>query len=401
MKRQIHLWREEALQADGEVTVSVTIEHPEQSRKRLWYRLHLDYSSFITPSFDPFVVATLLMAMSQSTDLVVHGEVSPSLLQNLAEFQAAWTCWCPGKYQSIAILAEVEREQPQSNISKAISAFSGGVDSCFTAFRHRKADSGRVQRPLKAGLMVHWIGRPLKQQQVFNLTTQKSKAMLNSLGMELIPMATNFREVMPHNWDDFHGSAIASCLMLLQLGYTTGLIASSDPYNALNLPYGSNPITDPLLSSNAFQIVHDGAAFSRIQKIREIACWREALDSLMVCWEGSQADRNCGRCEKCIRTILGFRVMGIALPACFEQDVTNEQILSINAVKKSQLIELYPILEAAKAANISESWVTALEKAIQRNQRRAVLKTYQHTVQAHLPNFIKTGIRPVRSLFRY
>jgi hypothetical protein len=383
MKRQIHLWREEALQADGELTVSVTIEHPEHSRKRLWYRLLLDYSSFITPSFDSFVVATLLTAMSQSTDLVVHGEVSPSLLQNLAEFQAAWTCWCPEKYQSIAILAEVEREQPQDNISKAISAFSGGVDSCFTAFRHRKADSTRVQRPLKAGLMVHWIGRPLKQQQVFNLTTKKSKAMLDSLGMELIPMATNFRELMPHNWDDFHGSAIASCLMLLQRGYTSGLIASSDPYHALNLPYGSNPITDPLLSSNTFQILHDGAAFTRIEKIREISQWPEALENLMVCWEGSQADRNCGRCEKCIRTILGFRVMGIDLPACFEQDPTDHQVFGIKALKKSQLIELYPILAAAKAADISDTWVKALDQCIKRNQILSKLKELRTALKKH------------------
>jgi hypothetical protein len=380
--RKTHLWQE-AAEVDSYTTVSVTIEHPNQTRDRLWYRMSSEYSSLITQSCEPFVVATIFLAMQQRTDVVVHGEVSPSLLQNLAEFQAVWTCWCPKRYRQVEITADVEREQLKADSNKAIAAFSGGVDSCFTVFRHSTKRCGRIGRNLQAGLMVQGFDIPLEQQETFDRAAEKSRAMLASLGMELIPIATNFRE-LEQDWEDAHGTGIASCLMLFQRGFEAGIIASSDPYDALNLPYGSNPVSDWLLSSQSFQIVHDGASFNRIEKIREIANWPEVPANLRVCWEGSQKDRNCGRCEKCIRNILAFRVLGLGLPPCFEQDVTDSQILGIKNLKKSQLIELDPILAAARSAGISDSWVTALDRCISRERRIATLKEFNDALKKRL-----------------
>ncbi len=394
--QQIHLWQEETAQVEGFTTVSVTIEQPNQTPSRLWYRVPSEYSSHLTKSSNPFVVATIFLAMEQSADLVVHGEVSPSLLQNLSEFQAAWNCWCPQRYQPVEIVAEVEREQPRAEQEQAIAAFSGGVDGCFTVWRHRMGRCGRWRRYLQAGLMVHGFDIPLKQQEEFNLAAQKSKAMLESLGVELIPIATNFREIK-QDWEDAFGVAIASCLILFQKGYTAGLIGSSDPYHALNLPYGSNPITDPLLSSNAFQLLCDGASCTRLQKVQEVGRWQEAMANLRVCWQGSQFDKNCGRCEKCIRTILNFRVMGLGLPPCFEEDVTDAQILGMKGLKTAQLIELDPILEAAKERGISQPWVKALETCITANRRQAWLKESRASLRKRLPPQLRSHWQQLRT----
>ncbi len=384
--RQIHLWPEESIASNNLTTVSITIETPNQQRTRLWYRIPSEYSQLLTKSSDPFVVATIFLAMKHSANLIVHGQVSPSLLQNLAEFQAAWHCWHPQHYQQVEITGEIEQELEKTiTEERAISTFSGGVDSCFTAFRHRTGSCGRLQRNLSAGLMVHGFDIPLSQQQIFDRAVEKSKAILASLGMELIPMATNFRE-LKLDWEDAFGAAAASCLMLLQNGYTTGLICGSAVYSALLLPYGSNPITDPLLASKSFAILHDGAGFTRLEKIKEIGKWPEALQNLRVCWEGDLQDRNCGHCEKCVRTILGFRVMGISLPPSFEQDVTDSQILALKGVQEDQLTELEPILEAAKAAGISDSWVNALAKSIARNRQTAKMQAYLATLKKLLPD---------------
>ena len=393
--RQIHLWQEEATQSDGFTTVSVTLEQPNRTPSRLWYCLPSEYSPLITKSCDPFVVATIFLAMGQSTDLVVHGEVSPSLLQNLAEFQAAWACWCPQRYQPVEITAEVEREQFKVESEKAIAAFSGGVDGCFTLWRHRMGRCGRWQRNVQAGLMVHGFDIPLAQEENFKLTLQKSGAMLASLDVELIALATNFRELQ-QDWEDAFGAAIASCLMLFQGGYSAGLIGSSDPYQALNLPYGSNPITDPLLSSQSFQIICDGASCTRLQKVQEIANWQAAMTNLRVCWEGNQYDKNCGRCEKCIRTILNFRVLGLGLPPCFEQDVTDEQILGMKKLKKAQLIELYPILEAAKVRGITDSWVKSLDQFIAANHRHVWLEESRALLRKRLPSRVRSHWQTMR-----
>lgn len=364
-----HLWKEETVEAQGLITVSVTIEHPDRTRNRLWYRLPSEYRDRLTLSCDPFVVAYILPAMNQSTNLLVHGEVSPSLLRNLAEFQTAWSCWRPGFYQPIEITAEVEREAENSQGELAVCTFSGGVDSCFTAFRHRMGRCGRTRRHLQAGVMVHGFDIPLEQQSAFDGALAKSKMILDSLDLELIPMASNYRELIKLNWEDTYGGAIASALMLLKNRYSSGLLASAFPYQNLLLPRGSNPVTDQFLSSKSFEFFHDGAGANRLQKIKEIAHWPEALQYLRVCWEGARLDRNCGRCEKCIRTILGFRVLGLGLPPCFEQDVTEAQIRRVRASNAVKLAELELILEAAKAANSSEPWVNALETCITRNRR--------------------------------
>lgn len=370
---QIHIWQEQTVKISDSITVSATIETPNQERNSLWYRLQAEHAALLTPVCDPFVVAIVFMAMTQGADVVVHGEISPSLLQNLAEFQTVWSCWRL-HYRQVEITAEVEREQPLMNRApRAISTFSGGVDSCFTAFRHAKKLCGRVQRPLEAGLMIHGLDIPLNEQQYFDNATKKSRSILASLGLELVTIVTNFRS-FAQDWEDAHGVAVASSLMLLQGGYDSGLIPSSIPYQDLNiLAYGSNPITDPLLSSRSFQIVHDGAGFTRSEKVKHITQWQECLQNLRVCWQGVQKDRNCGHCEKCIRTILNFRAVGLA-PPCFDRDIDDQDILDLQNLNENLLCEYDSILMAAKANFISDSWVIALEKAIKQNQYVNALK---------------------------
>lgn len=359
---RIHFWQEQVVEDNGTTTVGVTIETPDRERNLLWYRVLTEQSSLLTKSCDPFVAATIFLAMSQGTDVLVHGEVSPSLLQNLEEFQAVWSCWRPECYQQVEITADIEQEYPVANsLERAISAFSGGLDSCFTAFRHSQGRCGRNQRPLQAGLMVHGLDIPLSTPEFFDRAMQKSRLALTSLGLELIPMATNFRNFQ-QRWEDAHGTAVASCLMLLQGGYSMGLIPSSDPYHALDLSWGwgSNPLTDPLLSSKTFSIIHDGGAFSRPAKLMQVAEWSEALQTLRVCWQGEQKDRNCGYCEKCVQAILTFRALGLDLPPCFENDVTDQEIARV--LNRNLLTEYAPILAFAKDRSISDSWVTVLEE---------------------------------------
>ncbi|MCG8365248.1 MAG: hypothetical protein MJA27_18200 [Pseudanabaenales cyanobacterium] len=378
MKNTIHLWREEAVKVGGTVTTNLTIEGYDQSRTNLWYRVPAEYAAQITSSMDPFVIATLFLAMKRGANLHVNGEVSPSLLHNLEEFQAIWSCWKPEVYKKIKITAELEREQPKAEDSAGdIVAFSGGVDSCFTAFRHTAQKCGRLNRQIKAAVMFHGFDIPLERQDVFDWSCESSKRMLDSLGIKLIPMATNF-STLRLLMNDVFGAAAASCLMLFQGIYRAGLFASSEPYQALVSPWGTHPLTDRLLSSNSFEIIHDGADFTRTQKTAQLCEWPEALSRLRVCWYGPQNDpenrgRNCGRCEKCIRTILNFRVAGIDLPECFEQDVSDTQILGLRRLNGTQINEFEQIYLAAEKASISESWVKAVRFCILRNRLEAPL----------------------------
>jgi hypothetical protein len=333
------------------------------------------------------VIATIFLSMSQGGEVRVHGQVSPYLLKNLEEFQAIWSSWRPQQYKIVSITAETEREEPAAREEeRAISTFSGGVDSCFSAFRHYTGQCGRQKRNLQAGLMVQGFDIPL-QDKAFEGAMQKSHLILASLDMECIPIATNFREVVKFNWEDTFGTGVASCLHLVKGGYTAGIIASSHAYQTRNFVYGSNPLTDHLLSSQYFEIVHDGALFPRLEKIRYLLDWPEALENLRVCWQGEQKDRNCGVCEKCVRNILNFRLLGVDLPPCFEHDVSAQQIANLR-IKGTSLEIWQTLLARAKAENIRKPWVTAVEVAIFRNQPLAFLGS---NIQKNLTAWLRSA----------
>lgn len=376
MIKRTHVWIEGPVQRDDTVTVPMIVEGPEHNRTRIWYQLPARYEPALTKSGDPFVLAMIFTVMRIPSDLHIHGEVSPSLLRNLEEFQSAWRCWRPERYTAVEITADVERERSSaSSPQKALSLFSGGVDSCFTVFSHRTRQGNGRGYELQAGLMVHGFDIFLDQGDAFARAAARAKKMLDSLGVDFIPMVTNIRD-LNEPWWDFHGAAPASCLMLLQEGFSGGIIPSTEPYNGLVLPWGSNPVTDWMMSNDSFQIIHHGASLTRTEKVREIAQWPEAKQYLRVCMIGKkdEVDRNCGVCQKCVRTILNFRVVGAGLPGCFEKDATDEQIARLRVMDPLQLAELQRILTFAKSASVSAPWVDALEVCILQSRLRIASK---------------------------
>ena len=419
MAEKIHLWIEEPVRRESTITAAVTLEGIGEltsytstpivkpwgqlagrlkiaNAARVWYRFPEKYGHALTKGADPFVLATLFTAMRKHMDMHVHGEVSPSLLRNLEEFQSAWVSWRPEQYTKIEISADTEHEQEHAAQDRAVSAFSGGVDSAFTAFRHSKKRCGRSTRSLKAGIIVHGFDILLDRGHIFRMAAERSEKMLSSLGMEMVPVVTNIRDLRDPWWDS-HGAALASCLTLFQGGFTEGLVPSSGPYKGFVLPWGTNPVTDWMLSSDSFRIVYDGASFFRTEKVREIAVWLEAVQDLRVCMVGQGKDKNCNLCDKCIMTILNFRVLGLPLPGCFEHDVSDLQIMRL---AKPDATEFERIFVLAKKMSINASWVKALKFLLFRNsiQQKISMASQKLKVRLRRPSITKkiSGIAPKR-----
>jgi len=100
----------------------------------LRHRIPLSLKDQVTDWADPFVIGMIFPAMQIGKPVLVEGPVSPSLLFNLEEFMTMWAVWKPDRYRAVDITAEVEKEPPgQPEKGLAVMAFSGGIDSCFTA----------------------------------------------------------------------------------------------------------------------------------------------------------------------------------------------------------------------------------------------------------------------------
>ncbi|MBN2549409.1 MAG: hypothetical protein JXB15_09645 [Anaerolineales bacterium] len=171
----IHLWPEKVSHQDGKINTGFYLEEASGSREHVWYQIPAEQAAALTSSADPFVLGALFSAMRAGKDLIVHGEVSPSLLRNLDEFQQVWSVCKPHCYTHIDVIPDQEREQPRHPDEAAITAFSGGVDSCFTAWRHRTGQAGRGQRNLQAALMVHGFDISLRLKEEFQRSSVRAK----------------------------------------------------------------------------------------------------------------------------------------------------------------------------------------------------------------------------------
>jgi hypothetical protein len=359
---KIELWPEQpTIQAD-QIEASFMLEDAQGTRTRCWYKVSCEQQSALTESCDPYILPAIFIAMQKHARLVVHGQVSPSLMKNLTELQTVWAAWRPGIYTPVEISADLEQECQLPANRAVLAPFSGGVDSVFTVWRHHYGLAGRQNLNIQAGLMMHGFDIRLNQPEAFARAAQKAQKSLDGLGIKLITIATNLKKI-DLSFEDAQSAILASCMMLLQGAYSTGVIASSYPYNHLHLPWGSNPITDQLLSSTSFNIVHDATAFTRLDKVKWLAQWPDAVQSLRVCLEGENRDENCCRCEKCVRTILEFRVLGLGLPTCFKNDVSNSQVARLDFTPPGRIHFYNSILAAAKAKHISAPWVSALKWA--------------------------------------
>jgi hypothetical protein len=366
MSTPLHVWPEPWQRERGQVTVPATLEWPDGERERLWYRVPEEWERAITQQLDPFAVALVMLAMGRRTDLRLHGPVSPSLLANLEEYQSIWQFWNPADYAAVGFTADVEAEAERAEGEGAVVSFSGGIDACYSVSRHLQGRVGRRNVAVEAGLMLEGFDIPLGDAN-YAAAVAGGTRMLDSVGLPLITAATNWRELERRhaiNWTHAFGSAIISCLSLLSRQFAIGVLGSGDRYYDVK-PHGSTPLTDPLLGSASFTVRHDGAAASRIEKVAMVAQWPQALQYLRVCWEGPNKGRNCSRCEKCIRTILDFRVAGLTLPPCFGHDVSVDQIRTVPIGYWSQLHEFQSIVDHANAHGLgNEKWVRVLRKRI-------------------------------------
>jgi hypothetical protein len=348
----------------------------------VWYRFPPSDKNPHTRCDDSFAIATLFLAMQAGQPLVIHGKVSPSLLANLEEFAAIWARWKPDRYHAVAISADREEEPDTGAPEEALVAFSGGIDCCYTAYRHAKGLAGRQSKKVTAGLMVHGFDISLEDTRAFDAALQGSQRMLDSLGMALVPLATNWRQ-LPIDWNDGHGAALGAALSLFGWRFRYGLIGSGEPYELLPIPWGSTPLTDPLFSSATFAVLHDGAAASRTEKVAVISQWADGCRHLRVCWEGEHKDRNCGCCEKCMRTVLNFRAAGVSCPPCFGHVVTNKMIGNIRINSIPQYNELVSIVAYAETAGRgNQDWAKVLRRRLNRYKKRHGKTPFCHDLRA-------------------
>jgi hypothetical protein len=341
----------------------------------LWYAIPSDQWHYCSYDLmDPFVIAGLLKAMEDGATLNVHGPVSSSLLDNLEEFQLIFSLWFPEKYRRIDIRTDSEIEEQKVN-DRIILSFSGGVDGAFCALNHilRKGPIKRKLYDIDAVLYIEGFDVNIDYDEECLNMVQRNRSLLEGYkDLTFLNVRTNLKYLLSTKkfWTS-HACVLASVASLFRKMWGGVLVGSSHSYLHL-LPWGSHPLTDRLLSSNSFEVHHD-MVFTRVEKLKALSAWPEALKNIKVCWEGqykfdTSPDANCCVCDKCIRTMLAFRALDQEIPSSFPGELSAEKVkrLSDKPFDWSRLMFLQEVMDTArKNGKAKDPLFITLEEIIQ------------------------------------
>jgi len=336
------------------------------NENELWFQFPKTVNAPESDDCDSYLLAMLMDGMLEGRNIVIKGSVSRKLLSNLTEFQSALNKRSLNMYKIVQMEADTIKEDGTS-VPGAVCAFSGGVDATFSVWRNSQNKNSYRSQKINFCSLVHGFDIPLSDVKAFDNALTAASKTLSDINLEIIPIRTNYRKITKVNWEHGCGAALVGTLSNFKRLAGTCLVGSSEPYDSLVMPWGSCPLTDHLLSSDGFTVIHDGASHNRTEKVNEIADWITGVNNLRVCWQGHLKDRNCGKCEKCLRTSLNFLACNQPIPKCFPESIVMEKELK-HIVLGNDLVraEWNQILEYANRNNINSNWKMALSRVVRR-----------------------------------
>jgi len=267
------------------------------------YRASLSATQEFAPEADSLLALGLLPAMTTGRRLLPPGAVSPRLLSAVPEIQNIYRAWDQDRFERVAVETRVRDVKPGIPASGVGCFFSGGVDSFYTLLKRREEITHLI--------FAHGFDMPLEDESRRERAVDAARAVADELDKSLIEVQTNlapFCHELGVGWDLYHGAALATVALLFQDRLGRVLIPATFSYADL-LPWGSNPILDPLWSTEQTTIEHHGCEATRVEKVTYISEHPVAMRYLRVCL-ARDTDYNCGRCEKCLRTIINLRAAG-------------------------------------------------------------------------------------------
>jgi hypothetical protein len=307
-----------------------------------------------------WLCAALLPAMRIRAALELNSAVSESLMSGCRDIQRTLSQW---NWDLDVVPVEAESITPDNSRAGGVGCFfSGGVDSSWTVIR--RPDITHLITVL--GFDISLDSKSLVERVVY-----ENQKVASELGKELIVVETNLREWSNRHvgWEQYHGAALAFIAHALS-GTVGRVYIPSSHYMDFRIKWGSHPFIDPLWSSEDLQIVHDGATYTRVEKIVALARDRRALRWLRVCFENPGDAYNCGRCNKCTRNMIVLHALGV-LAECptFPNELDSERVARLQATNEDTLNISKQILSFLEETGSDPDIKRALRTAVRRGNR--------------------------------
>jgi hypothetical protein len=291
----------------GELSFSARVG---ESEERVWFRGETVPAA---ASADPALATTLMPAMTRGGDLRIDDArpVSARLLRNQAEWQAIQRSWSKRWQLGMPPLQEVEVSAP-SRLAEApaqggrvATFFSGGADSWAALLDNPDVTDLVFARGLD--LVPGWPQHETLADEV----EARLREAADELGLPLHVVDTNVRTFSDPllRWETYAPSVLAAIALLFAPLFERVLIAT-DLEHDRQIPLGAARLVDHLWSTEGLEVADWGGRFSRTERLARIADHPLVQRTLRVCWENRDGAYNCGRCGKCLLTMIPLEAIG-------------------------------------------------------------------------------------------
>ncbi|WDP92616.1 MAG: hypothetical protein HUN04_23990 [Desulfobacter sp.] len=300
-------------------SVHVVFEDSERPDKTLFIRTTTEYAGGFTANPDAFLVGCLLPALHLGEKRIfVEGEVCPFLKEGIGVAMNILSHWTGGRYAPIPVEAGTRSAVSAPDAPRAGMVMSGGMDSLAALRLNRLNYPTGHPAYVKDSFFLHGfdIGGVVARGAKYHVFDRAIKAITkitDDAGTALIPVYTNIRHLCDERelWlDSFFGAVLAAMAHSFASRISLMFIGSS--YDIPNLhPCGSHPLLDPEYSSYGLRIRHRDYELSRLEKIKIVSKWDAAFQNFRVCLANVPDLLNCGKCEKCVRTMTELTALGL------------------------------------------------------------------------------------------
>ncbi len=323
-----------------------------------WFELPAGLAEEASRNGNPWLAALLPLASALGEPLEWDQPVDRPLVDGAYEVLRIWRTWY-GHTNLVPLRGPVAEKPPAPAPRRTCAFLSGGVDSFFTALDHGDGsgleERGRIDEFLFVGGFDLRLAAAVGTARALAVVGE----IASSLGRPLVYVRSNLREPGTR-WDrsvDWgyvgHGAALVSIPLALGDRYDRVLIPASN-FHAKSVPWGSTPLTDSLLSSWTLRVRDDGAASDRPDKVRAIAGSELARRHLRVCFKSTDG-ANCGRCKKCLLTMLMLDTFaGLSTCPTFPRVLDHGAVRALDVDKPWEIRHLKNLRGRAVAAGRSD-----------------------------------------------
>jgi hypothetical protein len=319
-----------------QVVFSSEINFSNQTQT-LWYRLDTEYSDyFCEDRADGLVASLLYFSLMNGADMVSELPISEKLYYQLTHYLIPQLCSC-----NKSVISPIKIEAPL--VSTAYQEATGvgcgiscGVDSFTTLYEYTQLiplDSYKLTHLtyFKVGAHDGQIGRydSNVQEDLFQTQLSHAKAFCARYGYKLVVVESNLTEIIDrmfgfYNYDQFHSYVSAGTVLLLQKLFHRHYYSASYGLDSFFVDIKKDAahyeaVLLPMLSTETTSFYISNQEMSRIEKVRLISEFEQSYEWLLVCWLHKL---NCGKCRKCIRTMLELDFLGKLelYRSCFDLD---------------------------------------------------------------------------------